>query len=127
MPLSAASKCQVTPERAEHAQLNFDWLVPFQFKQLLTPAEAGACIARSENYVRALVEAGRLESFADSALGERKSLLITRRSVVVYLAKIAQLDPDHYVDQVIEAAERMSTAARQKVVNALLKTLRKPL
>ena len=65
---ATAKPFRATQAEIESAQLRFDWLVPFQHKQKLTTEEAGQCLGRGENFVRQLVEIGKLEAFGDSAL-----------------------------------------------------------
>lgn len=84
------------PEFA-NAQRNFDFLLPYK-KPLYTVPETGKTIGREQDFVRELIELGRLEAHADSAFGTRKSNLITRRSIAVYFARTAQYDPAHFVD-----------------------------
>jgi hypothetical protein len=87
---------------AVQAQLDrgeFDFLMPVK-KRLLRTDEVAEIIGRGQHYVRALIEQGRLEVHGDSAFGQRKSSLITSRSVLLYLVSIANYDPNYSVIQV---------------------------
>jgi hypothetical protein len=124
MPTPAAKAFRASQAEIESAQMRFDWLIPFQTKQKLTTAEAAQCLARGEDFVRELVEQGRLEAFGDSAFGTRESLRITRRSIVVHLARTAKSDPDDFVAAFIDVAARMSAVGRKKLIAALQLTFR---
>ena len=77
----------------------FDFLMPVK-KRLLRTDEVAEIIGREQQYVRELIEQGRLEAHRDSAFGQRKSSLVTSRSVLLYLVSIANYDPVYCVIQV---------------------------
>ncbi|HMJ06382.1 MAG TPA: hypothetical protein VK474_09035 [Chthoniobacterales bacterium] len=79
------------------AQRNFDFLMPYK-KALLTTKEVAQVIGREQDFVRELIQEGRLESHADSAFGLMKSNRVTRRSVLVYFARTAQYEPAQFID-----------------------------
>jgi hypothetical protein len=108
----------------EAAQISFDWLVKFQTKKLLSTAEAAECIGRGQDFVRRLASDGRLEAFGDSAFGERETLVISRRSVVVYMARTAKSDPDLFLTSFLDVAQTMSAIGKTKLIAALQMTLR---
>lgn len=90
-------KFSATDREIESAQRNFDFLMPYR-KATLNTQEVGDVIGREQDYVRKLIEDGRLEAHTDSAFGERKSSRVTRRSILVYLARTAQYDPAQFID-----------------------------
>ena len=124
MPAPTSKTFRASQAEIDSAQMRFDWLIPFQAKQKLTTAEAAQCLARGQDFVRELVETGKLEAFGDSAFGERESLRITRRSVVVHLARTAKSDPDEFLAAFTTEAIRMSAVGRQKLMAALQLTFR---
>jgi hypothetical protein len=69
----------------------FDFLVPWS-KTLYRTDEVAECLGRDPAYVRALISAGRLDAHCDSALGDRKSSRVTRRSLIMYLAETANYE-----------------------------------
>jgi hypothetical protein len=90
MPATAHQPSKATT-RAEQGE--FDFLIPWgPLKKLATTAEVARVIGRQVDFVRALVESGRLESHADSATGEQLSNRITTRSVRVLMAETAQYE-----------------------------------
>lgn len=90
-----------------NAQRNFDFLMPYR-KALYTIKEVCEAIQRGPDFVRELIDDGRLETHADSAFGELKSNRITRRSVVVYLARTALYDPAHFIDSIEELLKTLT-------------------
>lgn len=96
MPPTTYTEPKLTAEqRRALVQGDFDFLLG-SGRRLFTTTQAAAVIGREADYVRALVEDARLEAHSDSALGERKSHLITRRSLLVYLASTANYQPAGY-------------------------------
>src|SRR5437763_423877 len=81
---------------SENEKSEFGVFLPFE-KPLYRTDEVCKAIGREQAYVRALIEAGRLEAHQDSAFGIRKSNLVTRRSVLLYLAETANYDPSFFV------------------------------
>jgi hypothetical protein len=98
----------------------FEFLMPYE-KPLYRTNEVAETIGRDQAYVRVLVEAKRLEAHRDSAFGTRKSNLITRRSLVLYLAETANYQPAHLVLR-IEALLKSLTSAQ---LDRLIDTARK--
>ncbi len=101
---------------------DFEFLLPYS-KALYRTDEVATTIGREQTYVRELVDNGRLEAHRDSATGTRKSNLVTRRSVVLYLAETANYDPAYLVLRIEAVLKTMrardldrliSTAQRQK-------------
>lgn len=101
------------------AQRNFDFLIPFQHKKLLTTDEVARCLGREVDFVRQLVEAGKLEAHQDSAFGKRLSNRITRRSVAVHLARTATRDPSIFVETVIDLVTQLSSTDRERLLKVL--------
>jgi hypothetical protein len=115
----ASRKFSATQAEIDAAHRSFDFLIPFQHKQLLSTEEVARCLGREVDFVRQLVELGKLEAFQDSAFGTRLSNRITRRSVVVHLARTAQSPVDDFAEALIEAAASFSHAIRTRIINAL--------
>lgn len=82
--------------RRAHDKGEFDFLVPVS-KNLLRTDEVAEIINRQTGYIRSLIEEGRLEAHRDSTFGTRKSNIVTRRSVILYLAETAAYDPAYAV------------------------------
>lgn len=97
------------------AQRNFDFLMPYK-KALLTVPEVGKVIGREQDFVRELIDNGRLEAHADSAFGERKSNRVTRRSVLIYFARTAQYSPSHFIDTFEEILRSLTTAQLSQLI-----------
>lgn len=117
-PYSAPSLDKKT--QAAVARGDFDFLLPYQ-KPLWRTDEVAEVIGRSIQYVRALIEDGRLEAHQDSAFGERKSNLITRRSVLIYLAETANYDPGYLVIRLEVIAKRLNAATLDRLIGTLRK------
>jgi hypothetical protein len=99
---------------------DFDFLLPYQ-KPLWRVDEVSAIIGRSTEYVRQLIEAGRLEAHRDSAIGERKTSLVTRRSVLLYLAETANYDPGYLVIRLEVIAKRLNGVSLDRLIATLRK------
>jgi excisionase family DNA binding protein len=106
-----------TPAEIEAAQLGFNWLLPVR-KQLLTTGEAAKYLGREVDFVRALVESGGLEAHQDTALGERKSSRVTRRSVLLRLMRSANYRPENFLRQIIELLETFPPEDLRQVAQA---------
>jgi excisionase family DNA binding protein len=112
------TKYKVTQAEVDAAHTSFDWLVPLR-KNLLTTQEVARCIAQGQDYVRQLIESGRLEAHQDSAFGSRLSNRVTRRSVVVHLSRTAKYEPDTFLESLIDVAVTLSREGRARLINAL--------
>ena len=97
------------PSGAEAGAKNgeYDFLLPYA-KPLYRTDEAADCICRDPAYVRALIESGRLEAHRDSALGDRKSSRVTRRSILLYLIETANYET---IDTVVRLESILKTIA----------------
>lgn len=104
-----------------HARGDFDFLFPFG-KRLLRTDEVAIAIGRSTQYVRELIKAGRLEAHQDSSSGQRGTNLVTRRSVILYLASTASYD-SNFVVLHLEAV--FKTLRQPFVLDRLIATLKK--
>jgi hypothetical protein len=100
----------------------FDFLMPYD-KPLYRTDEVATTIQRSHNSVRELIEAGRLEAHRDSIFGIRKSNLVTRRSVLLYLAETANYDPSSFVDRLESLLKHLNHSALQRLIGAANKRL----
>jgi hypothetical protein len=83
-------------------QATFNFLFPYGSRTVLNTREVGNVLGREQDFVRALVDAGKLETHKDSALGERESNRITSRSVLLHLARTARYDPDAIADAICD-------------------------
>jgi hypothetical protein len=97
------------------AQRHFDFLMPYK-KALYTVPETAKAIGREQDFVRELIAEGRLEAHADSAFGARKSNLVTRRSILVYLARTAQYDPADFIESFADLLAGMTAEQLSKLV-----------
>jgi hypothetical protein len=89
---------------------DFDFLVPYK-KPLYRTDEAADTISRSTEFIRCLIEEGRLEAHRDSATTEgRKSSLVTRRSLLLYQVSIANYDPNSIVARLEAIAKTLGPA-----------------
>lgn len=106
----------LTPEKEKGvAAGEFDFLLPLA-KNLWRTDEVAGAIGRSMQYVRQLVEEGRLEAYKDSACGGRKSSLITRRSLVLYFAETANHDPSFHVIRIEVLLSNLTPAALDRLI-----------
>jgi hypothetical protein len=104
-----------TEREFDLAQRNFDFLMPYR-KALLTTPEVAKTIGREQDFVRALIQDGRLEAHADSALGERSSNRVTRRSVLVYFARTAEYDPAQFIDAFADLLKALTPDQLTKLI-----------
>lgn len=94
---------------------DFDFLLPLA-KNLWRTDEVADAIGRSIQYVRQLIESGRLEAHKDSAYGTRESSLVTRRSVLLYLAETATYDPAYFVIRLESAIKKLPTQSLDRLI-----------
>lgn len=81
--------------RKELENGGFEFLLPYK-KELYRTDEAAETIGRGLQFVRDLIELGRLEAHRDSATGERGTSLVTRRSLALYLAETSNYAPGDF-------------------------------
>lgn len=97
--------------------------MPYE-KPLYRTDEVAAAIGRENTqYVRVLIDEGRLEAHRDSARGERKSNLVTRRSVLLYLAETANYDPAYLVIRMEALLKTLNPPALHRLIDAARKRL----
>jgi excisionase family DNA binding protein len=84
-----------TPVKNLHQLDKFEYLLPYA-KSLLRPDEAADVIGFERNKIYTLILEGKLEAHAEER--DRPSYRVTRRSVLAYLAKTAQYEPDDFLD-----------------------------
>jgi hypothetical protein len=106
--------------RDAHQNGEFDFLMPFQ-KNLLRTDEVADIIGRSKQFVHELVDSGRLEAHRDSAYGTRKSAVITRRSVILYLAETANYDPTYLVLRIETLLKQLNGTSLARLIQAATK------
>lgn len=99
---------------------DFDFLLPFQ-KPFWRTDEVAEVIGRSTQYVRELIDGGRLEAHQDSAYGTRKTSLVTRRSVLLYLAETANYDPGYLVIRIEVITKRLTAPTLDRLIATLRK------
>jgi hypothetical protein len=109
---AAARKFNASPEDLAVSQRAFCFLIPVK-KNLLTTGEVARFIGRNEDYVRQLLDEGRMEYHADSAFGTR----VTRRSVLYYLLKTAQYEPDGFLSWLADLAESLTPEQRTSLAS----------
>ena len=97
------------------AQRHFDFLMPYR-KALYNVPETATAIGREQDFVRELIAEGRLEAHSDSAFGVRKSSLVTRRSILVYLARTAQYEPAQFLESFAELLAAMTSDQLTKLI-----------
>lgn len=97
------------------ARGDFDFLLPFQ-KPLWRTDEVADVIGRSTQFVRELIDDGRLEAHQDSAYGERKTNLVTRRSVLLYQVSIANYDPSLHIIAIEVLLKRLNAPALDRLI-----------
>lgn len=109
MNAMAAPTKKFTATEAEFAlaQRHFDFLMPYK-KPLYSVKETGKAIGREDDFVRKLIELGRLEAHADSAFGTQKTNLVTRRSILVYHLRTAQYQPSDFIESFAELLRAMT-------------------
>lgn len=108
----------ISPKRKQAVERgDFDFLMPFE-KALYRTDEVGDAIGRDPKYVRELIDCGRLEAQQDSASGARKSNLVTRRSVLIYLAETANYDPASIVLRIEVIIKTLKPAALDRIIDA---------
>jgi hypothetical protein len=99
---------------------DFDYLMPFS-KNLLRAREVSEVISRSVQFVRALIEDGRLEAHLDSVWGDRESPRITNRSVILYLAETANYDPSFLVIRLEVLMKKLDGASLDRLIESARK------
>lgn len=106
----------LSPEKQKAvANGEFDFLLPLA-KSLWRTDEVGDAIGRSTQSVRELIEQGRLEAHQDSAYGSRNSNLVTRRSVVLYLAETANYDPAYFIIRLESVIKKLKPSALDRLI-----------
>jgi hypothetical protein len=108
----------LTPEKIRAVKRgDFDFLMPFQ-KNLLRTDEVAGVISRSPAFVRELVEQGKLEGHVNCAWGTRESYRVTRRSVILHLAEIANYDPSFLVLRIEALLKGLNESALTRLVKS---------
>jgi excisionase family DNA binding protein len=98
-------------------QLEWDWMVPTT-KNLLRPDEAARYLGRSIDFIYGLIDEGELEAFAPlNREVERK--VITRRSVVLYLARSAKSHPTMIEERAIAFLRTLDRITLTNILTAI--------
>lgn len=91
------------------SQEDFDFLMPFPpSRTLLSPHEVARCLGRSVRHVYDLIDEDKLEAHAPTDR-ERERYMITRRSVVLYLAETAKYRTGNFETRLICLLKSLST------------------
>ena len=100
----------------------FDFLLPYA-KALYRTEEGAETLGREQQFVRNLVAAGRLEAHTDNALGMglRKTSLVTRRSLLLYLAETANYSPNYLVVRIEALMKTLNPAALDRLIDTARK------
>lgn len=93
----------------------YDFLIPTR-KPLMRTDEVAGAIHRGLDFVRDLVGEGRLEAHRDSARGARNTNIITRRSVVLYLAETSDYDPAYLIMRMEVILKTFQAPALDRVI-----------
>ena len=117
-------KTRVLPQRApSQKRAGADFRAPIfagmpvkRANALYRTDEVASTIGRSHNSVRELIESGRLEAHSDSIFrGTRKTSLITRRSMVLYLAETSNTQ-SWLLDRIEELLNTFTAAQLGRVI-----------
>jgi excisionase family DNA binding protein len=110
-----ASRKDLTPEEAA-AQTEMDFLVPFSDRRpLLTVQEVAKILDRSQDFVIAMVEEGKLEALAPTDR-EKRRLRITRRSTLLLLATMFMGDPRTFLDRLLRTVDALDARQCEAVI-----------
>lgn len=115
MPKSYAAPSLNQRQLAAVENGEYDFLIATR-KPLMRTDEVAVAIHRSLDFVRGLVEAGRLEAHRDSAKGERKTNIITRRSVILYLVETG----DYTTEQIVMRVEVVMKTLQAPALDRLI-------
>lgn len=87
---------------------SFGWLIRNPDKLIFKVREAGAVLSISKQSVLVLLEEGELWGLCHGSIrgtGKRRHQVITRDSILCYLAKTADHDSDMKIDRLCEALD----------------------
>lgn len=100
----------------ENAQIEFDFLMPFSDRRtLLSVQEVCACIGRGDTFVYEQVQNGNFEAHGTLA-DQKQRLRITRRSVLLWLARTAQYEPQYFMDRLLNMIDALTSAQCEQVI-----------
>ena len=140
MPRQSPKIDAVIPEQHGHAvndskkQIFVKWLVSGTVKHLdfspgstemLTTSEVGKVIGYNQDYVRNLIEEGRIEAH-NGGTGTRPSWRVRRRSVVLYLAETAKYDPAEFFERVLSLLQCLTQGQLAFLTSEAAKLIQKP-
>lgn len=97
-------------------QGEFDFLMPFsERRSLLNAKEVALCIGREVDFVYSLIEDAQLEAHG---IPDRKrtEYRITRRSVLLYLARTANYEPKYHLDRMLKCVDAMTPAEFEALI-----------
>lgn len=94
-------------------------------KEWYTTKEAAIVLGRSAQYVRDCFDSQKLLGYALNARGtrgkeQRKSLQISRASLIVYLLEAANFRPGDFAERVRELVNRLTPEEKRALANDLL-------
>lgn len=100
-------------------QTDFDFLVPNR-KELLRVDEVAEVLRFDVDTVYNMILSGELEEHRRT--GSRSHKRVTRRSLIVWLAKSASYEPTHIVDTLAEIASTLTRERRRELAHKLLQS-----
>lgn len=89
-------------QRERLSQGFFDWILPSRLDWFVT-SQAAVILKMSPDSILNLAEAGKLETQTKQITGQRKEIIISRRSLLLHLAANSTLDPKDLANRFIEA------------------------
>lgn len=95
-------------------QATFDFIVGVSNRELLRVDEVATRLGVSKAYVYDLLDSGELESHRRGLRGS--TMLVTRRSVVAWLARTADYVPDDFLATLVELAMRLTQQQRAQLI-----------
>jgi hypothetical protein len=105
----------------EEKQVEFDFLMPFSERRaLLSVKEVCLCIGREETFILERVQDGSLEAHGTAPAGEtagrRVGLRITRRSVLLWLTRTAQYEPEYFLERLLKCVDALTPQQCEVVI-----------
>jgi hypothetical protein len=101
----------------------FDFLLPYRKPFYRVDEVSEAIGGFAHNFVRALIDAGKLEAHRHGSGEFRKVAAVTRRSVLLYLAETANYDPTFLVIRIEALLKNLNRPALIRLVNTATKRL----
>lgn len=99
-------------------QTSFDFITGISHRELMRVDEVCARLGVERDYVYDLIASGDLETHRKQGR-ERSSFLVTRRSVLAWLAKSADYVPADFVATLVELAGKLNQRERAELIQRL--------